>query len=87
MSRPSISARATVWIAIAGAVIGTLTFVHKGLSQVERIPGIVAQVDSLRSQAILDRSWKHDMAYMACVSFQQSHPRTEVPAVCGNATK
>lgn len=87
MSRPGLSARVTIWIAIAGAAIGTLTFVHNGLSQVEKIPGLVADVDTLKAQAVTDKVWKHDMAYMACVNFQQTHRSIEVLAVCKSVTK
>lgn len=87
MSRSGLSARVAPWIAIIAAVVGAMTVTHKGLSQVEQIPGLVAQVDSLKAQAILDRAWKHDMAYMSCVNFQQSHSKNEVPAVCESATK
>jgi hypothetical protein len=87
MSKPGISVRTTIWLAIAGAIISTLTFVHNGLGQIEKIPGLVADVDSLKKQAITDRVWKHDMAYMACVNFQKSHPTNEVPVVCASVTK
>lgn len=87
MSRPQLSARASIWIGITGAVIATLTFVHRGLSQVEKIPTIQAQVDTLRAQAVVNRALNHDMIYMTCVLFQESHTRHEVPAVCESATK
>jgi hypothetical protein len=87
MSRPSLSARFGPWVAILGAVIATLTFVHKGVSQVEKIPGLRADIDSLKAQAVTDRVWKHDMAYMACVNFEQSHRSIEVLAVCKGVTR
>lgn len=87
MSRPSISARLAPWLAIVGAIIASLGFVRTGISQIEQIPALRRDVDTLRAHEITDRVWKHDMAYMACVNFQQSHRSSEVPGVCGTVTK
>lgn len=91
MPRASIAAKATTWIAVAGAVIATLSFAHNSLGEVRDSIDLgkrtAVRVDSLEVKQQRKEVWDAAIGYMVCSDFARNHSRTEVPAICGSATR
>lgn len=79
------------FIVIAGAVATGFAFVNDKLAQIRDNTGTgkvhTAQIDSLKTEVKDLRVYAGATAYMACVTFAETHPAKQVPVFCDGQTR
>lgn len=83
--------RAVKLIAIAGAVATGFAFVNHTLGEVSDAVVTTklhsAQIDSVKADIAAVKTQSAGTLYLACVTFAESHPVTQVPTFCNGATR